>query len=130
MLLPLTPPGLAHLVPKITDFGLAKRLNVPGVLTQTGQVMGTPSYMSPEQARGISRDVGTAADVYALGAILYELLTGRPPFLAETMLDTLLLVIDTEPVPPSPLAAEGARDDLETICSASACEKEPAAGSL
>ena len=110
--------------PKITDFGLAKRLNVPAALTHTGQVMGSPPYMAPEQARGHSRDVGTAADVYALGAILYELLTGRPPFLAETMLDTLLLVIDSEPVPPSRLQPK-VPSDLETIC-LKCLEKEPA----
>src|SRR5262249_55670014 len=88
--------------PHVSDFGLAKRLGVgPGEasLTQPGAIVGTPSYMAPEQAapRG---GVSTATDVYALGAILYELLTGRPPFRAETALDTLLELQDREPVPP------------------------------
>jgi WD40 repeat protein/predicted Ser/Thr protein kinase len=110
--------------PKITDFGLAKRLDVPAALTPTAAVLGTPSYMAPEQARGHSRDVGPAADIYALGAVLYELLTGRPPFLAATLLDTLLLVIDAEPVPPGRLQPKVPRD-LETIC-LKCLEKEPA----
>jgi tetratricopeptide (TPR) repeat protein len=99
--------------PKITDFGLAKKLDVPGQ-TYTGVVMGTPSYMAPEQADG-QKDVGTAADVYALGAILYELLTGRPPFKAATTLDTILQVKYDEPVPPRQLQSKVPRD-LETIC--------------
>ena len=86
-------------VPKITDFGLARKLDEQGQ-TQTGAVMGTPSYMAPEQAEGKAR-VGPAADVYGLGAILYELLTGRPPFKAASQMDTLLQVINAEPVPPS-----------------------------
>jgi serine/threonine-protein kinase len=92
--------------PKVTDFGLAKRLeDVPGVSDQTpsGAILGTPGYMAPEQAGGRRQEVGAAADVYALGAILYELLTGRPPFQAATPLDTLLQVLHDEPVPPSRL---------------------------
>src|SRR5207247_11385232 len=100
--------------PKISDFGLAKKLDEAGQ-TQSGSILGTPSYMSPEQARGRSHEIGPLADVYALGAILYEGLTGRPPFRAATAMDTLLLVVTEEPVPPSQLAAHLPRD-LETIC--------------
>jgi WD40 repeat protein len=99
--------------PKITDFGLAKKLGEVGQ-TQTGDVMGTPSYMAPEQAQG-KKDIGPAADVYSLGAILYELLTGRPPFKAATMMETLVQVINDEPVPPRQLNP-GVPRDLETIC--------------
>ena len=108
--------------PKITDFGLAKKLDVPGV-TSTGVIMGTPSYMAPEQAAGKGKAVGPTADVYALGAILYELLTGRPPFLAATTLDTLLQVLEQEPVPPRRLQPKTPRD-LEIIC-LKCLEKEP-----
>ncbi len=107
--------------PKITDFGLAKKLDDVGQ-TQPGSIMGTPSYMAPEQAGG-QKDVGTAADVYALGAILYELLTGRPPFRAATPLDTILQVIGDEPVPPRQLQPKTPRD-LETIC-LKCLQKEP-----
>jgi tetratricopeptide (TPR) repeat protein len=102
-------------VPKITDFGLAKRLESDSKQTQTGQIMGSPSYMAPEQARGETRDVGPAADIYALGAILYQMLTGRPPFRGETPMETIRQVIDDEPVAPSQLVPRVARD-LETIC--------------
>jgi serine/threonine-protein kinase len=101
--------------PKITDFGLAKRLDVEKGQTQSGSILGTPSYMAPEQAGGKTREIGPAADVYALGAILYELLTGRPPFRAETPLDTVLQVVSEEPAPPRRLNAKVPRD-LETIC--------------
>ena len=101
--------------PKITDFGLAKRLESDDHQTQTGDVMGTPSYMAPEQALGRNKDVGPAADIYALGAILYEVLTGRPPLKGETVIETIRLVIHTDPVPPSRLVPRIARD-LETIC--------------
>src|SRR5262245_6986447 len=95
----LTPEG----VPKVADFGLAKLLNVESGLTRTDSVLGSPSYMAPEQAEGRTKDVGPAADIYALGAILYELLTGRPPFRGATVLETLEQVKDAEPVPPSRL---------------------------
>ena len=122
-------------VPKITDFGLAKRVaSTEGggpeaggrsgasgsgpatpTPTQSGEVLGTPSYMAPEQAKGHADDVGPAADVYGLGVILYELLTGRPPFLAETSLATLIQVQTLDPVPPRRLGPAVPRD-LETIC--------------
>jgi hypothetical protein len=108
--------------PKITDFGLVKRLNVQGQ-TQTGAVLGTPSYMAPEQASGKSKDVGPTADIYALGAILYELLTGRPPFRATTTMETVLQVLNEEPVAVGRLQP-GVPRDLETICH-KCLEKEP-----
>jgi tetratricopeptide (TPR) repeat protein len=101
-------------IPKITDFGLARCLDAQTVPTQSGVVVGTPSYMAPEQARG-SKDVGPAADIYALGAILYELLTGRPPFRGPTPLETVLQVLDDDPVPLRLLLPRLPRD-LETIC--------------
>jgi serine/threonine-protein kinase len=108
--------------PKITDFGLAKKLGEQG-LTARGTIMGTPSYMAPEQAGGLSHEVGPAADVYALGAILYECLTGRPPFQAATAVDTLVQVVARDPVPPRLLQAE-VHPDLETVC-LKCLEKEP-----
>jgi tetratricopeptide (TPR) repeat protein len=110
--------------PKITDFGLAKRLDDRDSRTQSGSVLGTPSYMAPEQAHGRTRDVGPAADIYSLGAIFYEALVGRPPFKGETILDTLEQVRSQEPVPPSRLRPKTPRD-LETIC-LKCLEKEPA----
>ena len=101
--------------PKVTDFGLAKKTEADSDLTGTGQILGTPSYMPPEQARGKTEDVGPLADVYALGAILYCLLTGRPPFQAATPMDTLLQVLNKEPVPPQMLNP-GVPQDLQTIC--------------
>jgi serine/threonine protein kinase len=100
--------------PHITDFGLAKRLGGDPGRTRTGAVLGTPSYMSPEQAQG-RRDLGPATDIYSLGAVLYELVTGRPPFAAETPLDTVLQVIQNDPVPPRLLNPK-IDHDLETIC--------------
>ncbi len=101
--------------PRVTDFGLAKRMESDSRLTITGAVLGTPSYMSPEQAAGKNDQLGTASDVYSLGAILYELLTGRPPFQAASPLDTILLVLNSEPVAPRLLSPRLDRD-LETIC--------------
>jgi serine/threonine-protein kinase len=109
--------------PRITDFGLARRLEGAAGLTQSGAPLGTPSYMAPEQAEGKSREVGPAADIYALGAILYELLTGRPPFRAETAAETLRQVASQGPVPPSRLNAAVPRDP-ETIC-LKCLEKDP-----
>ena len=100
---------------KITDFGLAKRLGDSIGFTRTGDVMGTPSYMAPEQAAGQTREFGPAVDVYALGAILYELLTGRPPFKGASVPDTLDLVRHEEPASPSRLVPKLHRD-LSTIC--------------
>jgi serine/threonine-protein kinase len=101
--------------PKITDFGLARHFDGEGNLTLSGVRIGTPSYMSPEQASGRPSAVGPAADIYSLGAILYEMLTGRPPFRAETPSETQRQVITEEPVPPARLNAKVPRD-LETIC--------------
>jgi WD40 repeat protein/tRNA A-37 threonylcarbamoyl transferase component Bud32 len=109
--------------PKITDFGLAKKLDDEGQ-TQTGLVMGTPSYMAPEQAAGRTGEIGPLVDVYALAAILYECLTGRPPFKAATMPQTLRQVLEKDPVPPRTLNAAVPRD-LETIC-LKGLHKEPA----
>jgi tetratricopeptide (TPR) repeat protein len=109
--------------PKLTDFGLARRLEGTAGLTQTGVPVGTPSYMAPEQAQGKAHDVGPAADTYALGAIVYELLTGRPPFRAETAAETLRQAVSRDPVLPSRLNAAVPRD-LETIC-LKCLEKDP-----
>jgi WD40 repeat protein len=107
-------PHPSPLIPKITDFGLAKQVRLRSDLTTTGMVMGTPSYMAPEQAQA-SRNVGPAADIHALGAILYELLTGRPPFKADSPMATALQVLYEEPTPPGRLRPQIAVD-LETIC--------------
>lgn len=107
--------------PHVTDFGLAKRADGDADLSLTGHVLGTPNYMPPEQARGSPGSV--AGDVYSLGAILHQLLTGRPPFLAETVTQTLHLVMESEPVSPRLLNPNVPRD-LETIC-AKCLEKDP-----
>ena len=108
----LTPDG----TPKIADFGLAKLLDrVSAQTTESGHIFGTPSYMAPEQADGACRQIGPAADVYALGAILYEVLTGRPPFRAESLLTTLRQVVNDDPAPPDVLQPNVPRD-LATVC--------------
>ena len=109
-------------IPKITDFGLAKHLDVQSQ-TRTGAIIGTPSYMAPEQAEGRSHAIGPATDVYALGTILYEMLTGRPPFAGESSLNTLRLLLTQDPVSPSQLHRKVPRD-LETIC-LKCLEKDP-----
>lgn len=109
-------------IPKVADFGLVKRLDTTG-LTQTGEIMGTPCYMAPEQARG-QKHIGPTADVYALGALLYELCTGRTPFRGETPWETVLQVLSLEPVAPRRLQPKVPRD-LETIC-LKCLEKDPA----
>jgi tetratricopeptide (TPR) repeat protein len=115
-------PSLSRMLPKITDFGLAKTLETDSQHTKTGVIMGTPSYMAPEQAEG-KKDLTPAVDIYALGAILYEMLTGRPPFRAATPLDTVLQVVSDEPVPPRQLQSKTPKD-LETIC-LKCLEKDP-----
>jgi hypothetical protein len=116
---------LNEAVPKITDFGLAKHLNAGAAgPTRSGEVVGTPSYMAPEQAGAQHQQIGPATDIYGLGAILYELLTGRPPFKGETMMETLEQVRSVEPVSPSRLSPHCPRD-LVTIC-LKCLQKEPA----
>src|SRR5262249_6535069 len=115
----LTPDGQ----PKITDFGLARQLECESSFTQPGAIMGTPSYMAPEQAMGRNDEVGPPADTYALGTILYELVTSRPPFRGARILETLEQVRKQEPVPPSRLQP-GLPRDLETIC-LKCLQKEP-----
>jgi serine/threonine protein kinase len=118
---PLTP---SSLTPKITDFGLAKRLDAQSTAwTQDGAVLGTAGYMAPEQAAGRVRDIGPAVDVYSLGAILYEVLTGRPPFQADSWDQTVQQVLHNEPAPPARLQPD-VPPDLETVC-LKCLEKEP-----
>jgi YD repeat-containing protein len=107
--------SVASAVPKITDFGLAKQLDDDSGQTRSGTILGTPSYMAPEQALGRTDQIGPSCDIYALGAILYELLTGRPPFRGATALETLDEVRSREVVPPRRLQAH-LPHDLETIC--------------
>ncbi len=106
---------LSECVPKVTDFGLAKQLDSAEGQTQSGAILGTPSYMAPEQAAGKSRAIGPATDIYALGAILYELLTGRPPFEAEGPWETISQVIGDDPIAPHRFQPRLPKD-LETIC--------------
>src|SRR5262249_30385573 len=108
---------------KVTDFGLAKTQDTGDGPTRSGAILGTPSYMAPEQASGRGKRVGSAADVYALGVILYELLTGRPPFRAATSVDTILPVVSDEPLLPARWQPK-TRPDLETIC-LTCLRKEP-----
>jgi serine/threonine protein kinase len=119
---PLCPSGLPafsarceSFFPKITDFGIAKRIDVDSGPTRSGDILGTPSYMAPEQARGHLKEIGPHTDVHALGAILYECLTGRAPFRGASSLETLEQVRSQEPVPPRQLQPKCPRD-LETIC--------------
>ncbi|MCI0357804.1 MAG: serine/threonine-protein kinase [Planctomycetaceae bacterium] len=116
----LTPDG----EPKVSDFGLAKSQGTDSAATASGTILGTPSYMSPEQARGVVTDLTPATDQYSLSAILYHLLTGRAPFVAANPLDTLIQVMNEEPVAPRQLSSK-TPVDLETIC-LKALAKEPA----
>jgi hypothetical protein len=113
-----------HGAPRLTDFGLAKRLDRDSGLTQTGAVLGSPSYMAPEQAQGRTDRIAPHTDVYSLGAILYEMLTGRAPFRADSPAETMMRVINDEPAAPSKRNADVPRD-LETIC-LKCLEKDPA----
>src|SRR5581483_2235745 len=110
-------------IPKISDFGLAKRLDQAISQTKSGVIMGTPSYMAPEQARGQNEAIGPVTDVYALGALLYEALTGKPPFSAPTSMDTVHQVLFDDVVAPARLQPNLPRD-LETIC-LKCLEKDP-----
>ena len=116
--------SLGH-VPRICDFGLAKLLDQESHETCSGVPIGSPTYMAPEQAAGRLRDHGPGTDVYALGVILYELLTGKPPLRGETDLETLRLVLDQDPPPPRGLR-RGLPRDLDTIC-LKCLEKRPKA---
>ncbi|TWT57509.1 Serine/threonine-protein kinase PknB [Thalassoglobus neptunius] len=100
---------------KVMDFGLAKPLGTSGDRTRTGEIIGTPSYMAPEQASGVVKQLGPECDVYAIGALIYEMLTGRPPFQTSELMQTIMLVMTTDPVPPRKLQPR-VPTDLETIC--------------
>jgi serine/threonine protein kinase len=108
--------------PHVADFGLARRVEIDSSLTRSGELVGTPSYMAPEQATGRKGEITTATDVYGLGAVLYTLLVGQPPFRSDTVLGTLAMVKDQEPVRPRTLNRSVHRD-LETICMK--CLKRP-----
>jgi serine/threonine-protein kinase len=121
---PSTSEGLDACEPMITDFGLAKRLGDGAALTMTGQILGTPGYMPPEQASGYRHDVGPAADIYALGAILYAMLTGQAPFVCDNPIELILQVIEREPPLPRSLVHH-VPSALEAIC-LKCLEKNPA----
>jgi serine/threonine protein kinase len=110
-------------VPKVNDFGLAKRIDDDDEPVRYGDIIGTPLYMAPEQARGRTEEIGPAADIYSLGVILYEMLTGRPPFISESAVDVLRQVLSDPPVPPRQLR-QGLSRDLEAICRR-CLEKDP-----
>lgn len=110
--------------PSVTDFGLAKQVNAPGEMTRSETVLGTANYISPEQAQGRNQNLTTATDLFSLGAVLYHLLTGRTPFQAPTLWETLRLVVEQEPARPGTLNRQVDRD-LETIC-LKCLEKDPA----
>ncbi|MFO0941911.1 MAG: serine/threonine-protein kinase [Pirellulales bacterium] len=110
-------------IPKVSDFGLAKQLNSRSELTGTGQILGTPSYMPPEQAEGSNESVGPLSDVYSLGAILYRTLTGRPPFQSSSPMETILQLLNQDPVAPRSLNPS-IPIELETIC-VKCLQKEP-----
>lgn len=114
----------ADMEPRVTDFGLAKQVDAGSNLTATGMVIGTPSYMPPEQASGRLDQIDATADVYSLGAILYALLTGRPPFEADTQVETLMQVLEEEPVAPRRVVSLVPKD-LEAVC-LQCLEKTPA----
>ncbi len=114
---------LDSFVPKITDFGLAKTLEGDSIQTREGAIMGTPSYMAPEQAMGKTSEIGPAADIYGLGAILYDIITGIPPFRGETVMDTITQVIHKEPVHPIRINTK-LPADIGTIC-LKCLEKDP-----
>jgi WD40 repeat protein/serine/threonine protein kinase len=115
--------GVSLTIPKVTDFGLAKIVSDNSNMTASGEVIGTPSYMAPEQAEGKTSEVGVQSDVYSLGAILYFLLTGRPPFQSATAVETLRQVLEQDPVPPRQLNP-GVPRDLENVC-LQCLQKEP-----